>query len=105
MNGVALTDSTFDQLPNSTPRPAPLFPVTHPQSPSDPAVELDRIIELQSALIVSHPPLNVPFQADNSGLYGNSRTAPRDALQLLLKTLNLAIQRLQLLAMDLESEH
>ena len=104
-DGFALTDPHFDQLSDSTPRLTPLFPVAHPQSPSDPTVELHRIIKLQSASIVSHPALNVLFQAKDSGFYGDSRTSTRNTLQFPFEALNLAIQRLQLLTVDLKSEH
>jgi len=40
-----------------------ICPVTHSQSPSNPAIELHRIIKLQPASIMCHSPLNIAFQA------------------------------------------
>ena len=81
-NGFPLTYSQLDQFPDSRSRFAPLFPATHPQTPSNPPIKSHRIVVLQFAPIVRHPTLharllNAGPQAKESPIYGYSPTCDR----------------------------
>ncbi len=101
---LATTRSQSEQVTDLRARPAPLFPVTHADTPSDPLVDLgNRSVVVRDAVVV-HPTTNVFGEFSKPSIHRYAPAAARQSTDPVLERLKRFIGPTKLGSVEGESE-